>query len=217
MSRYYCHEFSRHSPPPRFGVHLVHTPQARRHGGAVGSFVALGPRAGAAPAAARRSELTLRHRAAAAGVAASQWRRAAPALAVGSPMARREVPRPLEGAAEGLLGVVADPPPDHGDREVRGRQELLGQVDAPLGQVSDRRPAEEPAEPLVEPRAGHGGFARQRRDGPPPVRPRVESSECGGDDRIAQRGESCAGPAQDVTVQVGGTCDTQMRPVSGVH
>lgn len=34
---------------------------------------------------------------------------------------------------------------------------------------------------------------------------------------IAQRGESCAGPAQTVTVQVGGTCDTQMRPVSGVH
>lgn len=34
---------------------------------------------------------------------------------------------------------------------------------------------------------------------------------------IAQRGESCAGPAQSVTVQVGGTCDTQMRPVSGVR
>ena len=34
---------------------------------------------------------------------------------------------------------------------------------------------------------------------------------------IAQRGESCVGPTQSVTVQVGGTCDTQMRPVSGVH
>ncbi len=34
---------------------------------------------------------------------------------------------------------------------------------------------------------------------------------------IAQRGESCAGSAQSVTVQVGGVCDTQMRPVSGVH
>ena len=34
---------------------------------------------------------------------------------------------------------------------------------------------------------------------------------------IAQRGESCAGPEQMVTVQVGGVCDTQMRPVSGVH
>jgi hypothetical protein len=34
---------------------------------------------------------------------------------------------------------------------------------------------------------------------------------------IAQRGESCVGPAQSVTVEVGGTCDTQMRPVSGVH
>jgi len=34
---------------------------------------------------------------------------------------------------------------------------------------------------------------------------------------IADRGESCAEPAQLVTVQVGGTCDTQMRPVSGVH
>ncbi len=34
---------------------------------------------------------------------------------------------------------------------------------------------------------------------------------------IAQRGESCDGPVASVTVQVGGTCDTQMRPVSGVH
>jgi hypothetical protein len=34
---------------------------------------------------------------------------------------------------------------------------------------------------------------------------------------IAQSGESCAGPAQLVTVEVGGVCDTQMRPVSGVH
>ena len=34
---------------------------------------------------------------------------------------------------------------------------------------------------------------------------------------IAQRGESCAGPAQTVTVEVGGVCDTQMRPLSGVH
>lgn len=34
---------------------------------------------------------------------------------------------------------------------------------------------------------------------------------------IADRTESCAAPAQRVTVQVGATCDTQMRPVSGVH
>jgi hypothetical protein len=35
--------------------------------------------------------------------------------------------------------------------------------------------------------------------------------------RIADRTESCAGPETLVTVQVGGMCDTQMRPVSGVH
>lgn len=35
--------------------------------------------------------------------------------------------------------------------------------------------------------------------------------------RIADRSESCAAPAQLTTVQVGGRCDTQMRPVSGVH
>lgn len=35
--------------------------------------------------------------------------------------------------------------------------------------------------------------------------------------RIADRSESCDAPEQLVTVQVGGTCDTQMRPVSGVH
>jgi len=35
--------------------------------------------------------------------------------------------------------------------------------------------------------------------------------------RIADRGESCAGTEAFATVQVGGLCDTQMRPVSGVH
>ncbi len=35
--------------------------------------------------------------------------------------------------------------------------------------------------------------------------------------RIADRGESCTEPAQLESVQVGGMCDTQMRPVSGVH
>jgi hypothetical protein len=35
--------------------------------------------------------------------------------------------------------------------------------------------------------------------------------------RIAHRAESCTAPAKLVTVQVGGMCDTQMRPVSGVH
>lgn len=35
--------------------------------------------------------------------------------------------------------------------------------------------------------------------------------------RIADRSESCDAPAQLVSVQVGGMCDTQMRPVSGVH
>jgi hypothetical protein len=35
--------------------------------------------------------------------------------------------------------------------------------------------------------------------------------------RIADRTESCDAPSTLVTVQVGGMCDTQMRPVSGVH
>ncbi len=35
--------------------------------------------------------------------------------------------------------------------------------------------------------------------------------------RIADRSESCDAPETFVTVQVGGMCDTQMRPVAGVH
>jgi hypothetical protein len=35
--------------------------------------------------------------------------------------------------------------------------------------------------------------------------------------RIADRAETCDAPEKLVTVQVGGMCDTQMRPVSGVH
>ncbi len=35
--------------------------------------------------------------------------------------------------------------------------------------------------------------------------------------RIADQAESCAAPEKLVTVEVGGMCDTQMRPVSGVH
>jgi hypothetical protein len=35
--------------------------------------------------------------------------------------------------------------------------------------------------------------------------------------RIADRGESCSAPVQLISAQVGGVCDTQMRPVSGVH
>ncbi|HEY6131146.1 MAG TPA: hypothetical protein VIV27_03970, partial [Halioglobus sp.] len=35
--------------------------------------------------------------------------------------------------------------------------------------------------------------------------------------RIADRTESCAEPEKLVSVQVGGMCDTQMRPVSGVY
>jgi hypothetical protein len=35
--------------------------------------------------------------------------------------------------------------------------------------------------------------------------------------QIADRTEQCDGPATLVTVQVGAVCDTQMRPVSGVH
>jgi len=35
--------------------------------------------------------------------------------------------------------------------------------------------------------------------------------------KIADQAESCTEPEKLVTVQVGGTCDTQMRPVSGVH
>jgi hypothetical protein len=35
--------------------------------------------------------------------------------------------------------------------------------------------------------------------------------------KIADRTETCDSPSTLVTVQVGGMCDTQMRPVSGVH
>jgi len=35
--------------------------------------------------------------------------------------------------------------------------------------------------------------------------------------RIASRGESCADPVRTEQIEVGGRCDTQMRPVSGVH
>lgn len=35
--------------------------------------------------------------------------------------------------------------------------------------------------------------------------------------RIAARGESCADPVRTEQIEVGGRCDTQMRPVSGVH
>jgi hypothetical protein len=35
--------------------------------------------------------------------------------------------------------------------------------------------------------------------------------------RIADRAEACTAPQKLVTVEVGGMCDTQMRPVSGVH
>lgn len=35
--------------------------------------------------------------------------------------------------------------------------------------------------------------------------------------KIMDSGDACATPEQLVTVQVGGMCDTQMRPVSGVH
>ena len=35
--------------------------------------------------------------------------------------------------------------------------------------------------------------------------------------RIADRGASCSAPEQLVTVEVGGICDVEMRPVSGVH
>jgi hypothetical protein len=35
--------------------------------------------------------------------------------------------------------------------------------------------------------------------------------------QIADQGESCNEPVQLESVEVGGMCDTQMRPVSGVH
>jgi hypothetical protein len=35
--------------------------------------------------------------------------------------------------------------------------------------------------------------------------------------KIADQSETCAEPPKHITVEVGGMCDTQMRPVSGVH
>jgi hypothetical protein len=35
--------------------------------------------------------------------------------------------------------------------------------------------------------------------------------------RIQDRGESCTGPGRSSSVTVGGSCDVDMMPVTGVH
>jgi hypothetical protein len=58
-----------------------------------------------------------------------------------------------------------------------------------------------------------GEIGRYRRTPPWLEAGKAQGLTC----RIAERGESCAAPLQTVTVEVGGMCDTQMRPVSRVH
>jgi hypothetical protein len=56
----------------------------------------------------------------------------------------------LEGTAESLLRLVADPSSDCGDAEIRRAQEVLGDVHAPSGEVPDRGDPQHVPEPLVE-------------------------------------------------------------------
>jgi hypothetical protein len=44
----------------------------------------------------------------------------------------------LEGSTERFLGVVPDSVCDRGDTQVGRGEEILGQVHAPVGEVSDR-------------------------------------------------------------------------------
>src|SRR5436190_11853933 len=68
----------------------------------------------------------------------------------GAPDARRLPVRSLERPAERLLRVVPDPPCDRADAEVGRREQVLGEVHAPLGEVADGRTAEDLAEARVE-------------------------------------------------------------------
>jgi hypothetical protein len=64
----------------------------------------------------------------------------------------------LECAAEGFLGVVADPAGDGAHTEVGGGQQVFGEVHAPLGEVADGGSAEDVAESGVEHRPLYGGW-----------------------------------------------------------
>jgi len=68
----------------------------------------------------------------------------------GTPHAWRLAVCALECAAEGFLSIVANPAGDNADAEIGRRQEILGEMHPPLGEVPDRRPAEDFAEPGVE-------------------------------------------------------------------
>jgi hypothetical protein len=56
----------------------------------------------------------------------------------------------LERPAERLLGVVPDPARHPDDGEVRGGEQVAGQVHAPLREVADRGAPEDLSEPVVE-------------------------------------------------------------------
>jgi hypothetical protein len=56
----------------------------------------------------------------------------------------------LEGAAERLLGVIAHPAGHRADRMVGGGEQILGQMHAPVGEVTDRRAAQHLTEPVVQ-------------------------------------------------------------------
>src|SRR3954467_13877076 len=71
----------------------------------------------------------------------------------GAPDARRLPVRSLERPAERLLRVVPDPPCDRADAEVGRREQVLGDVHAPFGEIADGRTAEDLTEARVEHRA----------------------------------------------------------------
>src|SRR5690349_332926 len=65
------------------------------------------------------------------------------------PVARSDLVLALEGPAERLLGLVADPACDRGDTEVGGGKQVLGEVHPPRGEVADRRHPQHGPEALV--------------------------------------------------------------------
>jgi len=68
----------------------------------------------------------------------------------GTPGARRLAVCALERTAERFLGIVANPAGDDADAQIGRRQEVLCEVHPPLGEVPDRRPAEDFAESGIE-------------------------------------------------------------------
>jgi hypothetical protein len=95
----------------------------------------------------------------------------------------------LECPAEGFLGIVANPAGDNADAEIGRRQEILGKVHPPLGEVPDRRPAEDFAESGVEHGPRHGGLPRQCGHRPPALGRAVQQGHGGSQYRVIEGSE----------------------------